>query len=56
MLHELLACFVDVCTLLDTEENDSDIFFFLEERNRDLVNEHLLSYWKHLSCYKNFCP
>jgi hypothetical protein len=42
-LHELLACFVDVRSLLDMTENN-DIDFFLEERNSSLVNEHLLSY------------
>lgn len=49
-LHELLACFVDVRSLLDMTENN-DIDFFLEERNSSLVNEHLLSYWKQLSCF-----
>lgn len=47
-LHELLAWFVDVRSLLDTTENN-DIDFFLEERNCSLVNVHLLSYWKQLS-------
>ena len=49
-LHELAACFVVVRSLLDTTENN-DIDFFWEERNSSLVNEHLLSYWKQLSCY-----
>ena len=51
-LQELLACFVDERTLLDTtENNDIDFFFFLEDRNSSLVNEHLLRHWKQLSCY-----